>query len=526
MRDVTTWAVTKEGAVEGDTSKLSDYAPGALQKCAPDATVGVMSHSTQLAVALDVPSDIRVCIASDSTLTMYASPEGKAEGRPKKQSPIMEYFQEKHPRFVLDMHVTNGGNMKDIYESLPKDLDVIASMDVTIVVCNCNKGGSKKQPYTENSTAGADMVKLCLELKKHKRPVVFIAATGEQWGFSPDVARKWNIMAVQLKAICHRMGVMCVDGQSYYDLVKSAKDGWHFVSEKATTDVMCTMLSDAINAVFRAIPNGSFATVQRLTGIVNLPAPAGDDSAAEVAMPCLSAPAEDLGNTAGPPLTGGCPKATPEQMARFEAVRRENQMAMDRGEPPIPNLPLPRPPPPPIPLLPLAKAFPRPVGVLRQSNVQVYNIPTVYWPTAAVAAQQPVTPIRKMPRWPSTAKATIAAPPAPGELQSFMAEARRSAALEKLAEQRQWRAQMLVRFPIPLDFGGLNEASSAPAEARSEVPSFVETASAVPTFVGTSTSGSAMDTSSKSPASQGSTALPRTRSSPRPRVERLGRGRL
>ncbi len=61
------------------------------------------------------------------------------------------------------MHVTNGGNMNDIYNSLPKDPDVIASMDVTIIVCNCNKGGKKvkAQPYTEQSTAGADMVKLC-----------------------------------------------------------------------------------------------------------------------------------------------------------------------------------------------------------------------------------------------------------------------------------------------------------------------------------------------------------------------------
>ena len=126
---------------------------------------------------------------------------------------------------------------------------------------------------------------------------------------------------------------MCVDGQKHYDLMKSAKDGWHFVNEKATTDVMCTMLSDAINAVYGAIPNGSFATVQRLTGLTNLPAPAGDGSAADVAMPGLSAPAEDVADTAGP-----LPTATTKQLARFEAVRRENQMAMDMGRTTDPQL--------------------------------------------------------------------------------------------------------------------------------------------------------------------------------------------
>ncbi len=190
LRDVTTWAVTKQGNIEGGTSVLSDFVPGNFQKCSHDVSIGMMSHATQLSVTLDIPSDIKVCIASYPTLTLYASPEGKADGRPKKQTPITEYFQEKHPRFVLDMHVTNGANMKDIYESLQKDLDIIASMDVTIVVCNCNKGGSKWQPYVENSTASADMLQLCLELKNHKRPAVLVAASGEQWGVATNVARE------------------------------------------------------------------------------------------------------------------------------------------------------------------------------------------------------------------------------------------------------------------------------------------------------------------------------------------------
>ena len=165
-------------------------------------------------------------------------------------------------------------------------------------------------------------------------------------------------------------------------------------------------------------------------------------------------------------------------------------MNVERGLPL--NLNLPRPPPAPTPLLPIvamAKAFPRPVGVLRQGNVPVFDIPAEYWPTAAEMAQQPITPKKPpMPRWPTMAKATVTMPTAPGELTFFMAEARRLAVLQKFNEQKCWREEMLQRFGPPVPLCG--QVLSAPAEAPSEVPSFVETASDVPTFVGTSASGS------------------------------------
>ncbi len=85
-------------------------------------------------------------------------------------------------------------------------METILSFDVTIVVCNCNRGKRKAHVYSEYSAVTDDVVNLCMELKKHKRPVIFVAATGEQWGLPEDVAVKWNYMAVQLKAIGDRMG--------------------------------------------------------------------------------------------------------------------------------------------------------------------------------------------------------------------------------------------------------------------------------------------------------------------------------
>ena len=80
----------------------------------------------------------------------------------------------------------------------------------------------------------------------------------------------------------------------YYDRMTSAPDGWHFAQELDTIAVLVEFLQDAVNAMYAAAPNGSFARAQRLIGEVGPSASAGDDSAAGVAATNPSASAEDL----------------------------------------------------------------------------------------------------------------------------------------------------------------------------------------------------------------------------------------
>ena len=75
--------------------------------------------------------------------------------------------------------------MAEVYSYLPQDPAVIATYDVTIVVCNFNRPGGKKGKsglvYGPDSDQGVEMMQLCLELLKHKRAVIIIGGTGFQW---------------------------------------------------------------------------------------------------------------------------------------------------------------------------------------------------------------------------------------------------------------------------------------------------------------------------------------------------------
>ncbi len=128
--------------------------------------------------------------------------------------------------------------------------------------------GSKKKPvYRPESDQGVEFMKLCMELRRHKRALVFIGGSGEQWKLSPPDAVKWDAMVSQFIGIAQMCGVMAVSGQEQYDRMTSAPDGTHFAMEHATLDFMVEMLQDGINALYGARPEGTFAWAQRLTGI-------------------------------------------------------------------------------------------------------------------------------------------------------------------------------------------------------------------------------------------------------------------
>jgi hypothetical protein len=109
---------------------------------------------------------------------------------------------------------------------------------------------------------------LCMELRKHKRALIVIGGAGYQWKLPPPEAIKWDRMVAQLIGIAQSCGVMAVDGQKYYDRMKSAPDGIHFATEYETIGIIVEMLQDGINALYGARPQGTFARAQRLTGIV------------------------------------------------------------------------------------------------------------------------------------------------------------------------------------------------------------------------------------------------------------------
>ena len=115
--------------------------------------------------------------------------------------------------------------------------------------------------------------------------MLVVGGTGRPWNMKDPEA--WDAMVSQLIGVAHSMGTMAIDGQKYYDRMKSCPDGWHFVQEQDTIDVLVDLVQDAINAVFAAKPLGSLAVAQRL-GDEDVPsATAADVIAHAVATVCF-----------------------------------------------------------------------------------------------------------------------------------------------------------------------------------------------------------------------------------------------
>jgi hypothetical protein len=88
-----------------------------------------------MARSLDIPRDINVCIMSDSTLCLFRSPTGKAQGFKAAETSVIPAFQEAHPHYVVTHNVWNGASIANIYSALPRDQETIDSFDATIIVC-------------------------------------------------------------------------------------------------------------------------------------------------------------------------------------------------------------------------------------------------------------------------------------------------------------------------------------------------------------------------------------------------------
>ena len=107
-------------------------------------------------------------------------------------------------------------------------------------------------------------MKLCLELRKHKRALVFTGGSGEQLQYTGADIAKWNNMVSQFINIAKSCGVMAVRGQKQYTPMKLAPDRTHFADEIENRKLMVAMLDDGVNALYAARPQGTFAYAQRL----------------------------------------------------------------------------------------------------------------------------------------------------------------------------------------------------------------------------------------------------------------------
>ncbi len=177
LRIRTTWCFTKAGRISSDTAKLRDFMPGNFARSDKDYTLGMLSSGLQMAKSLDLPPNLRILLRSDSTLTVYGTDAGIAEGLGTKKRSILYDLQWAHRQHYWDAGFLDGQTLSDLHASLAKDPQEIASADVTTAGCNVNapKGSNTHTVFAPGSDQGIEMVKLCKELRAHKRPLLVVA---------------------------------------------------------------------------------------------------------------------------------------------------------------------------------------------------------------------------------------------------------------------------------------------------------------------------------------------------------------
>jgi hypothetical protein len=277
LAECTTWCFTKEGDVESDDRVLTDFCPGYFLREAVDPGRGMLTSCLSMAKALDVPSNLKILIKSDSTLKTHATPDSGKDGLASKKSKDMfRHIKNVHPHYQVFGETISGGTVRDICNSLPTTQAEYDLYDCVIVVVNMNQEpGNKAKIWQDDSDVGVEFMKLCLALRPFKRALLIAGGFGLKWQLSPPEAVKWDHMTSQVIGIANHVGVMATDGRKYYEKMKSAPDGIHLAQEMDTINVMIRMLSDGVNAMFGAKPAGSFATLQRLSTIGDLTASAG-----------------------------------------------------------------------------------------------------------------------------------------------------------------------------------------------------------------------------------------------------------
>jgi hypothetical protein len=411
LRECTSWAFSAAGDVEGSTAVLTDFCPGFLPKTVKDPVGSILSNQLQTALSLDIPCDIKICIRSDSTLSTYPTKKSAEQGlKSTDKKNMLHHFQDAHKSYVIDQCVWNGATIANILSELPKDLETIATFDVTIVVCNINKPTGKKVApvYSPSSDQGLEVMKLCMELRKHKRALIVIGGAGYQWKLPPPEAIEWDRMVAQFIGIAQSCGVMAVDGQKYYDRMKSAPDGIHFATEYETIGIIVEMLQDGINALYGARPQGTFARAQRLTGIVEpsessgppfAVAPSVSTEELEAAAAIQAVDDQLMADAAN---FGGFKTATPEQQERFNVYQAtQASMASVSAGPASASASAPV----PTPTLPASEVF-----------YKIERRPFYDYPTMQEMREAPETPPRKrfsVPRLKAPRRLPPAPPPPP-----------------------------------------------------------------------------------------------------------------
>ena len=105
---------------------------------------------------------------------------------------------------------------------------------------------------------GARLLKLCGQLRAHKRPVMILGGNAELWSMPPG----WDIMVKQMILICRSQGVLAIGGVHYLTQMEKCGDGWHLYKTEANYEALSTMLLDAVDAAFAVIPYGSYVQFQ------------------------------------------------------------------------------------------------------------------------------------------------------------------------------------------------------------------------------------------------------------------------
>ena len=119
-----------------------------------------------------------------------------------------------------DTMIMNGSSLTDLSASIPVTKKEVDAYDVTIVVCMVNppQGGCKQSVFQPGSDQGALLLKLCRQLRAHKRPVCIIGGDAQMW----SMPEKWNVMVRQFILICRSQGVIAIDGVHYLQAMENA----------------------------------------------------------------------------------------------------------------------------------------------------------------------------------------------------------------------------------------------------------------------------------------------------------------
>ena len=93
--------------------------------------------------------------------------------------------------YTITNAIQNGATCRGLANALPKAQEEIDSYDVTLIVCMLSKiSGDAITQLSETSSAGTDLRDLCLQLMKHKRPMLMIGGSADLWAFPAG----WDVM--------------------------------------------------------------------------------------------------------------------------------------------------------------------------------------------------------------------------------------------------------------------------------------------------------------------------------------------